>query len=166
MIYIEEIKEKKSQKELSVIGKKLLLKGLQTEYRFQDLPEIQLGEFGKPFFQNFPEIHFNISHCDKAVACIISDKPVGIDVEEIKPFDRDLAEYVCSPRELESILNSLNPSLAFTILWTKKESICKLSGQGLNTSKEIQTILDINFTQFTSIISESAGFVLSYCYNP
>ena len=88
MIYIEELKEEISQKEQSIIGRKLLLRGLKLEYGIEELPEISFEKYGKPYFLNYPKIHFNISHCDKAVTCILSKRPVGIDVESIKPFDK------------------------------------------------------------------------------
>ena len=163
MIYIEELKEAISQKKQSEIGRSLLTKGLRIEYGLSELPDIASGEFGKPYFPNYPDIHFNISHCDKAVACFLSDKPVGIDVESIRKFDRDLAEYVSSPEEFEAILKSQNPSLAFIILWTKKESYCKLSGKGLDNKKEIQEILLNNTTQFQTIINEAGGYILTSC---
>ena len=163
MIYIEELKGKVSQKEQSKIGRKLLLRGLLTEYGFSDLPEISFGEYGKPFFKSYPSIHFNISHCDRAVACIISEQPVGIDVECINPFDKDLAEYISSAEELNDILTNRNPALAFTLLWTKKESLCKLTGKGLNTRNDIQSILTSNFAIFQTLINEAGGYVLASC---
>ena len=165
MIYIEELKEEISQKEQSIIGRKLLLRGLKLEYGIGELPEISFEEYGKPYFPNHPEIHFNISHCDKAVACMLSKKPVGIDVESIKPFDQDLAEYISTDGELASILESHDPSLTFTVIWTKKESYCKLTGRGLDTRKEIQEILVNNPTVFHSSINEAKGYVITSCSN-
>lgn len=163
MIYIEELTDKTSQKEQYEIGRKLLFRGLQQEYGFTDLPVILFGEFGKPYFKDHPEIHFNISHCKRAVACCLAPTEVGIDVECIKPFDLELAEYVCMPHELKTILNHSDPALAFTVLWTKKESYCKLTGRGLNDRKEIREILINNSTSFHTIINEAGGYVLTSC---
>ena len=163
MIYIEELSGEISQKEQSETGRKLLLRGLQTEYGLSEIPEISFGEFGKPFFRSYPHIHFNISHCNRAVACILSQRPVGIDVECINPFDRELAEYISSPQELEFILNHPDPSLSFTILWTKKESLCKLTGKGLDTRKEILELLQHTPVTFHTVIKEAGGYVLTSC---
>ena len=169
MIYIEELKIDTSQKEQTRIGRQLLLRGLQMEHGITELPAISLGLFGKPFFPDYPGIHFNISHCRRAVVCIISDKNVGIDVECIDQFDQDLAQYISNPREFETIINSGNPALAFTICWTRKESYCKLTGKGLDTRKEIQNILINNTAIFHTIIKEKdslgeAGCIISYCH--
>lgn len=164
MIYIEELKEAISQKKQSEIGRSLLAKGLRIEYGLSELPDIASGEFGKPYFPNYPDIHFNISHCDRAVVCFLSDKPVGIDVESIRKFDKELAEYILNPEEFESILKSYNPSLAFTIIWTRKESLCKLSGQGLNTREEIRNILTDLSVNFNTIIHEAGGYIITSCF--
>lgn len=163
MIYIAELKEKIPQKEQSEIGHNLLLRGLQTEYGFTDLPEISKGVFGKPFFKEYPEIHFNISHCDNAVACLIADRPVGLDVECIKSFDPDLAEYVSTREEFQQIITNPDPALAFIILWTKKESYVKLTGKGLDTQNEIRNILTNNPINFNTIINKAGGYVLTSC---
>ena len=163
MIYIEELKEAISQKKQSEIGRSLLTKGLRIEYGLSELPDIASGEFGKPYFPNYPDIHFNISHCDRAVVCFLSDKPVGIDVESIRKFDKELAEYILNPEEFESILKSCNPSLAFTIIWTRKESFCKLTGQGLNTREEIRNILTDFSVNFNTVIHEAGGYIITSC---
>lgn len=160
---IDEVKGIGAQKELSAIGRKLLLRGLQTEYGLSEIPEISFGVFGKPYFRSRPDIHFNISHCDKAVVCALSDGIIGIDVESIHPFDREMAEYVSAPEEFEAILASTDPAVAFTILWTRKESYCKLTGQGLDTQKEIREILIANHALFHTTVNEAGGYIVTLC---
>ncbi|MDE5742919.1 MAG: 4'-phosphopantetheinyl transferase superfamily protein [Bacteroidales bacterium] len=160
---IDEVKGTGTQKELSEIGRKLLLRGVQTEYGLSEIPEISFGVFGKPYFRSHPDIHFNISHCDKAVVCALSDSVVGIDVESVRPFDREMAEYVSAPEELKSILTSADPAVAFTILWTRKESYCKMTGQGLNTPKEIREILMVNHARFHTTINKAGGYIVTLC---
>ncbi|MCH5229029.1 MAG: 4'-phosphopantetheinyl transferase superfamily protein [Muribaculaceae bacterium] len=165
MIYIEELKRETSLKEQSEISRKLLLSGLQNKYGFSELPEISVGQYGKPYFASQNNIHFNISHCKKAVACIISDNPVGIDVECINPFDKDLALYISSPQEMDCILNHSDPALAFTILWTRKESYYKLTGKGLDDRTSIQNILINNPSSFQTIINHAEGYVITSCHH-
>lgn len=163
MIYIEELTEKISPDIQTELGRRLLRKGLEFEYGISELPEIYLGEFGKPFFKSYPEIFFNISHCEKGVVCGISNRPIGIDIESIKPFDKDLAEYISTNSEFIRILKSPDPAIAFTVLWTEKESYCKLTGKGLNTRKEIQDSLINNNSLFLTTINEAGGYVLTIC---
>ena len=41
---------------------------------------IQRTALGKPYSAADAEFHFNISHCESACACIISDVPCGVDI--------------------------------------------------------------------------------------
>lgn len=142
----------------------LLVKGLKNEYGFSEFPEITYSENGKPFLKDYPNVYFNISHCDKAVACIISTRPIGIDVETIKPFDKELATFVCNKQELTEILNNPDPALLFTILWTRKESFCKMTGEGLNDSKSIKTLLEkVPVSLFKSQINSEKSYVITSC---
>ncbi len=54
--------------------------------------EFTTNIYGKPFFIYNPYIHFNISHTGNYVVCAISDEPVGIDIELIKPIEHKIAE--------------------------------------------------------------------------
>ncbi len=72
----------------SVLAELLLRHALREEYGLTELPAIETGEKGKPFFPDRPEIHFNLSHCRTAVACALAAAPVGVDVQEYKPLCR------------------------------------------------------------------------------
>ena len=76
----------------------------------------------------WPYIHFSLSHCREAAACVVSDKPVGIDIESIDHYDEAVAAQVMSSAELRKIHASPSPQMAFTRLWTMKESLYKLTG--------------------------------------
>ena len=116
----------------------LLCQGLREEYAITEKPVFEYGEHGKPFIVGHPDIHFNLSHCREAVACYVSDRPVGIDIETIRPAKDSLLRYAMNDSEVESILRSPNPPLAFTCLWTKKEALTKLTGRGLtNDLKDV-----------------------------
>ncbi|MBN1864212.1 MAG: 4'-phosphopantetheinyl transferase superfamily protein [Victivallales bacterium] len=98
---------------------------------------------GRPEITNKPhnkKIHFNISHCNTAVACIISDMPqCGIDLEDVRrKADLDaVAEEVFSTAELAHFrkMRSKKPSrdtLArhFFSIWCLKEAYMKALGMG------------------------------------
>lgn len=90
--------------------------------------------FGKPYLIEHPEIHFNISHCNEIVACMIGTTDVGIDIEEMKPFSNGVIKKVCSMEEQEFIWQSDEPEKYFFKLWTLKESYIKAVGRGLQLS--------------------------------
>lgn len=140
----------------------LLKKALKTEYGFDEVPPFDYKKNGKPFFKSYPEIYFNLSHCRKAAVCAVDKVEIGIDVECIRPFDRDLAEYVCNDREFLEILNSSDPALAFTVLWTKKESYSKMRGQGLPEKNELRDILEGVSSEMFSVFIKSE-YVVTVC---
>ena len=95
------------------------------------LPEIARTPLGKPYFVDTP-LHFSISHTEKHVFCVLSDKPVGIDAEEIdRQIRLDLAEKLLSPAELEQFSKADDPRLALLKFWVLKEAAGKCSGEGM-----------------------------------
>lgn len=109
-----------------------------------------VNEYGKPFLTNFNDIQYNISHSGKWVTCLVDNLPVGIDVEQIKPIDINIAERFFSKEEIKSLLskNIIDRVDYFYDLWTLKESYIKAVGKGLSillNSFSIR-ICDGNFT--------------------
>lgn len=146
----------------SVLSYRLLQYGLNCEYQIDVAPEFIFNEYGKPFLKDYPQIYFSLSHCEKAIACAISESPIGIDIETLRPFDAELAEYVCSREEFAAISVSPEPEVAFTVLWTKKESLCKMLGTGLPSKEELRQILHFPFrASFETTVNKAAGYVVS-----
>ena len=104
-------------------------------------PEFVKGEKGKPFLndnllrQGSGEQRsefFNLSHCKRAVACVVSDEgEVGIDVECLGRYKVELAEYCMSDEELRRIAEAEDKDAEFTLLWTRKEALLKFTGEGI-----------------------------------
>ena len=115
-----------------VLAYLLLCNGLKSEYGITEMPDFEYGEHGKPSIIGHPDIHFNLSHCKTAVACAISDNPIGIDVESIRPVKEAVIRYAMNDDEVQQMLTSPDPDLEFTRLWTIKESVLKLTGEGIN----------------------------------
>ena len=113
---------------LSVAAYRLLQHALLTEYCIQQAPVLAYGTNGKPMLAEWPYIHFSLSHCRESAACVVSDKPVGIDIESIDHYDEAVAAQVMNSAELRKIHASPSPQMAFTRLWTMKESLYKLTG--------------------------------------
>lgn len=104
-------------------------------------PEFVMGEHGKPKVkltnEQINELAssadcFNLSHCKHAVACVVSDEgEVGIDVECLGRYKPQLAEYCMSDEELLRISEAEDADAEFTLLWTKKEALLKITGEGI-----------------------------------
>lgn len=108
----------------------LLCEGLRKEYGIMEQPEFVLNEHGKPSL-GISGIHFNLSHTDYAVACLLSDRPCGVDVESRGRYKESLARYCMNDEEMARILGSEDPDLEFTCLWTQKEALVKRLGTGI-----------------------------------
>ena len=123
---------------LCVLAYQLLKQALREEYGITDNPLFEYNESGKPSLGGYPEIFFNLSHCKEAAACVVSDHPVGIDVESLRQYKDSLAEYCMNDDELLQIKSSDNPDEAFIRLWTMKEATIKLLGTTIsNGMKEL-----------------------------
>jgi len=111
-------------------GRALLAQAFQEVYG-EALPQIAVAPRGKPYFVNHPA-HFSITHTPHHVFCVLSDRPVGIDAEELERQLRpQLVEKICSPRELEWCLAAENFNRAALSLWVLKEAAAKCTGEGL-----------------------------------
>lgn len=94
------------------------------------MPRIIKTAEGKPCWADAAE-QFSISHTRTAAACAVSDGPVGIDAETIRPIRRGVAQHSMNTEELEWIDRQPDFDRAFLRLWTMKEAWGKLLGCGL-----------------------------------
>lgn len=99
----------------------LLAALLREQYGWRTLPELAVTEQGKPFFPGAPEVHFSLSHTGGAALAAVSDRPVGVDVERIRPIrERLLRQVAGTDSETE-----------FFHTWVRREARCKLRGVGI-----------------------------------
>lgn len=89
------------------------------------------NEHGKPFLMDYPNIHFNLSHCKNGIAVVVSEQPVGIDIESYREASDSLLRYTMNEEERRIIRESDDPIRTFTEYWTKKEAVFKLRGTGI-----------------------------------
>ncbi len=139
----------------------LLMQALCEGYGIEDEQTFDTGEHGKPSLHDHPEIHFNLSHCKKGVICVVDDAPVGCDIESIATkVDPQLCNYCMSEQETEQIMTAKEPTIEFARLWTMKEAVVKLTGEGLITP--LREILDnIPGITIETHADEAHGYVYS-----
>lgn len=92
--------------------------------------EIAYNSQGKPYFLSNREIFFNISHSSNYVACVIGDRPVGIDIEKARKGRQNLAKRFFDISEAEWI-KECDSDQRFFRIWTLKEAYGKATGQGV-----------------------------------
>ena len=127
----------------------LLLHALRETFGLID-PQMETDAYGKPYLKDCPHIHFNISHCPLGCVCAVSDRPVGVDIQDIRPFSEKLAQRCCTENELSVLHEAADPALAFTRMWAMKESYVKMTGEGLARDvRRIDTVvMEKRFTVF------------------
>jgi 4'-phosphopantetheinyl transferase len=136
----------------------LLCEGLRKEYGIEEPPVFEYGEHGKPAIVGHPEIYFNMSHCREAAICVLSDKPVGVDIESIRRYSDSLARYTMSDAEMERIEQTERRDVEFIRLWTLKEAVLKHSGEGIRN--DMKHVLD-NLKDAKTVINEKKGYIYS-----
>ncbi|MCL2697394.1 MAG: 4'-phosphopantetheinyl transferase superfamily protein [Oscillospiraceae bacterium] len=87
-------------------------------------------ERGKPFIPN-SKLHMSISHCRAGIAFIISNEPVGIDIEEISRMNIRIARRICTKSELALLEDTEDKQDLLCRFWVLKEAYSKLTGKGL-----------------------------------
>jgi 4'-phosphopantetheinyl transferase len=92
------------------------------------------GKHGKPYLRGYEELHFNISHCDGWVACVLADVPVGIDVERVGAVPPRVIPKILTEQERAYLSRYQGQERkyadVFYRFWTLKESYLKWCGDG------------------------------------
>ena len=134
---------------LCVLAYQLLKQGLRETYGITENPIFEYNEHGKPSIVGHPDIFFNLSHCKEAAVCVISDHPVGIDVESIREYKESLVRYTMNDEEIREIESAENPASAFIRFWTMKEATMKLVGTGINN--DMKNVIDTTTYHYTTV---------------
>lgn len=120
---------------LHTVAGELLARYAISQYTGNAEEEIVLrfGEKGKPYIENLPNIHFNISHSGHYVVCAVAPAEIGIDVERIRKINLRIAERYFSASEIHDLMaqGEQDRMNYFITLWTIKESYLKAIGRGL-----------------------------------
>lgn len=120
-------RKQKSDRTLSICGDLLIFNAFKSRFPDKEL-HINYTDKGKPYLCN-NEFYFSVSHKGTKAVCVINETPVGIDIENIKPFNKKTAERICTPNELQYIGDS---EQRFAEIWTVKEAYSKLKGDGIS----------------------------------
>jgi len=109
----------------------LLAHAVASGFGLSRTPLIARSERGKPWFPDFPDIHFNFSHSGSLTLCAVADRPVGADIEEVRPRHKGLPKYALNEEEYGLFCREKGDWGVFYTLWTRKEAWCKQTGEGL-----------------------------------
>lgn len=155
----------KSGRVQSVLVYHLLRQGLSRCYAIDEHPRLDFIAHGKPVLADYPDIHFNISHCKRGVACALDHRPVGIDIEVIgDALDMAVCRHCFNDAETADILQAPSPPERFTVWWTRKEAYLKLTGEGLTDN--LPALFDGGAAarvKFDTHVLADKGFVYTTC---
>lgn len=108
-----------------------LLKTLYADHVGGIFPEILIAPRGKPYFAD-GNWHFSVSHSQNHAFCVLSDRPVGVDGEELcRRVNPALAEKILSPTEKQQYDLAVDKNRALLSFWVLKEAAGKQTGQGI-----------------------------------
>ena len=129
---------------LRCIGAGLLMLrlGLRAE------ADIAYGAYGKPEVAYLQP--FNISHSGEYVVCARCDSAVGVDVERPRVLAMKVAERVFLADEL-NWMRECDSEQRFCQLWTCKEAVMKLFGEGLHMPPESFSVMELINGKITCI---------------
>ena len=109
----------------------LLRLALRKTCGWSELPAIALSPKGKPCFPDHPDVHFNLSHTSGAVLVGVSDHPVGVDIERLRPMSS------VALRRLAPDVEEKN----FFPCWVRREARAKLDGAHMDALLRAETPL-------------------------
>ena len=149
---------KEQDRKACILSYLLLARGLDERYGIKESVSFVYNKNGKPYLKEYPRVFFSISHCKGGVACALSDAEIGIDIQDVRPFDIGLAGRVCTQAELKLLAEASDPARLFTRLWTQKESRAKAEGTTLTRFFKLDLPTDIFFSR------EEPEFFLTLCH--
>ena len=133
----------------------------------QELPiTYKTQKNGKPYIPTLP--FFNISHSGNFVVCAVSNKEVGVDIEEISRMKISLARKILSAKEevLHQAVSGAKLQYLLCEKWVRKEAYLKMLGIGLKkdpTSLSFDGDTLIGEEIFSRVYPIGTTHLLSFC---
>ena len=158
--YVQHFKLPEDQKR-SALAWLLLRYGLKQEYGFREIPDFQKTSSGKPFFRGENMPFFNLSHSGSFVGCGLHREEIGLDIQKLTPAKPFLVQRVCTDEEQASVKSDLN----FCRIWAMKESVGKLTGEGITSSFRDILVLHPEIHTRAIPLENGAGFLAYSTYS-
>ena len=119
-----------------LVGEVLLRKALAETFGQWEGFSLAQAEHGKPYVVGQPDFHFSISHSDKWVVLAYGCTELGVDIQDLdsKKNAEAVARRFFTEEEQQYLTSQADKSLAFSKIWTGKESYLKYLGTGLAKS--------------------------------
>lgn len=150
--------------ERSLLGNFLVRAALceMLQIKNEDI-RIKRNKMGKPYADNIPQVFFNISHSGDWIVGVLDSFPVGIDIEQIKDLDLDMAGKILDRDDFAEMMKqkeSQRPEY-FYRCWTFNESYMKMRGRGI--SIPLSGVKKITEKAFFKTYPLDADYMLAVC---
>lgn len=134
--------------------------------------------FKKAVFENFNKKEFSFkrqengkiitdfcyvsfSHSSDMAVCAISDEPIGVDIEKIKPLKKREKYHFFTSEENEYVNSSSVPQISFLEIWTKKEAYLKCAE--VKSSELSSVSVKSKFGGYSFKTENENGYIISVC---
>ncbi len=112
------------------LGAGLLWRYVMERHGVQSEEPVRFLMAGKPVFAQRDDLHFSLSHSGPYAMCAISDRRVGVDVQQIKPVHLSVARrFHFKERDWLAEQPHDQQQKAFFHIWTRKEAWVKAVSQ-------------------------------------
>lgn len=121
--------------------RKFIQKEEEDDFIFPIEISVQYNEHGKPYLYGNKEVNgleVSIAHKGSEAVVIVSEKPVGIDIEKIEPRNQEFMNIAFTPHELDLLKEKENEMEWVARFWVAKEAYGKMLGLGLGNPKHYE----------------------------
>ena len=101
------------------------------------------------------------SHSGSFVGCGLHREEIGLDIQKLTPAKPFLVQRVCTDEEQASVKSDLN----FCRIWAMKESVGKLTGEGITSSFRDILVLHPEIHTRAIPLENGAGFLAYSTYS-
>lgn len=151
-------------KKISIYAELLLRVIICSKFEIKnDKIIFEKNEFGKLYLKYYNNFYFNLSHKCNSVVIITSDKPVGVDIEQERIAEIQIAKRFFTKNEVAYITKTENLMYKrFYEIWTKKEAYIKYIGKGLSVPLNSFDVFDKNISKKIQTF-EQGNYIISFC---
>ncbi len=154
-----EIKIYEDYKEIypGLSGRKLTDRLLSHALKEAGMPDVKISrtEKGKPYIAACEEedIYISASHSKNLFACLIGQRPLGIDLQHARKLDHNKIADRYFAKEETQLVRELGAPEFFRI-WTRKEAFSKYTGNGIEDVMGHISVLDRDDVEFIDFMWE------------
>lgn len=116
---------------------------------------IEKNIHGKPFFKNYPNIFFNVSHSREMIGIVFYNSEIGLDIQKITKVSEYMMSRCLSQNEKKLIDFSKNKYEEFIKIWTMKEAYIKYCGLSILTDLSKIDVINKNYV-YSEILGDYA----------